>query len=137
MVLAATLRLEPRPRSEIDAEMSRLLAARQATQPTAGPNAGSIFRNPEGHYAGRLIEAAGCKGWHEDGARVSEQHANFIIHDGGASADSVVTLMTRVQAAVLAYSGIRLQPEIEWWGSGPLPEPWVDPAAPPPDDEDP
>ena len=62
MVLGATLRLQPRPGEEIEAEQRALLEHRQATQPTAGPNAGSIFTNPEGDYAGRLIEAAGCKG---------------------------------------------------------------------------
>jgi len=135
MVLAATLRLQERPREEIDSEMARLLIARQATQPTAGPNAGSIFRNPEGGYAGRLIEAAGCKGWAEGGARVSEQHANFIVHDGGATASDVARLMERVQAAVLASAGVRLRPEIEWWGGGPLPAPWLDPDAPPVEDD--
>ena len=70
LVLGATLALTPRPRAEIDAEMRRLLEARQRTQPTAEPNAGSIFRNPPGDSAGRLIDAAGCKGLEVGHARV-------------------------------------------------------------------
>ena len=129
MVLGATLRLHERPREEIEAELRTLLEHRQATQPTAGPNAGSIFRNPEGDYAGRLIEEAGCKGLTAGAARVSELHANFFVHDGDAKAADVVALMTEVQRRVLDASGVRLQPEIEWWGDGPPPEVFTEPMA--------
>ena len=122
VVLGATLRLAPRPRAEIEAEMSRLLQARQTTQPTAERNAGSIFRNPPRDAAGRLIEAAGLKGLTVGGARVSGLHANFIVHDGTASAADVAALMAEVQRRVLAHAGVRLVPEIEWWGPGPRPE---------------
>lgn len=122
LVLGATLQLTPRPRGEIEAEMRRLLDARQATQPTALRNAGSIFRNPPGDAAGRLIEAAGLKGLAVGGARVSELHANFIVHDGAATARDVAELMAVVQRRVLADSGVRLVPEIEWWGPGAPPE---------------
>jgi len=118
LVLAATLRLTPRPRREVEEEMRRLLEARQATQPTATPNAGSIFRNPPGDYAGRLIEAAGCKGLAAGAARVSEMHANFIVHDGRATAADVAALMAEVQRRVRAHAGVALVPEIEWWGDG-------------------
>ncbi len=127
LVLGATLRLTARPRAEIEAEMRRLLQARQATQPTAERNAGSIFRNPSGDAAGRLIEAAGLKGLAVGGARVSELHANFIVHDGTASAADVAALMADVQRGVLAHAGVRLVPEIEWWGRGQPPEAfWAD-----------
>jgi UDP-N-acetylmuramate dehydrogenase len=121
MVVGATLNLAPRPQAEIEAEMRRLLEARAASQPTAQPNAGSIFRNPPGDFAGRLIEAAGCKGMTVGGARVSEMHANFIVHDGTATARDVAMLMAEVQQRVFDDSGVWLMPEIEWWGDGPIP----------------
>ena len=124
IVLSATLELTERPREEAEAEMRRLLAARSATQPTAQPNAGSVFRNPPGDYAGRLVEAAGCKGAASGGAQVSELHANFIVHDGGATAADVAALMVMVQRRVLERFGVWLTPEVEWWGDGEPPEAW-------------
>ena len=122
IVLSATLQLEPRPRAECEAEMTRLLEARQASQPTAERNAGSIFRNPRDDFAGRLIEAAGCKGLAVGGAQVSELHANFVVHDGAATATDVAALMLEVRTRVAAHSGVTLVPEVEWWGDGELPE---------------
>jgi UDP-N-acetylmuramate dehydrogenase len=121
VVLAATLQLEPRPQAQIEAEIARLLAARQASQPTAQPNAGSMFKNPPGDFAGRVIEASGCKGLEVGGAHVSELHGNFIVHDGSARASDVVALLTEVQRRVQEHLGIRLVPEVEWWGDGPAP----------------
>ena len=129
MVLGATLRLQPRPKEEIEAELRTLLEQRQATQPTAGPNAGSVFRNPEGDYAGRLIEAAGCKALSVGAATVSDLHANFFVHDGTATTAEMVGLMALVQRRVLDHAGVRLQPEIEWWGDGPVPEVFVEPVS--------
>lgn len=129
LVLGATLSLSARPRAEIEAEMRGLLEARRRTQPTAQRNAGSIFRNPPGDAAGRLIEAAGLKGLAVGGARVSELHANFIVHDGAASASDVSELMAEVGRRVLAHSGVRLVPEIEWWGAGEPPEAFAAPGA--------
>ena len=122
IVLAATLELCERPREAVEGEMRRLLEARGATQPTAEPNAGSIFRNPPGDAAGRLVDAAGCKGLASGAASVSELHANFIVHDGGATAADVTALMSRVQRRVLAHSGVWLEPEIAWWGDGEPPQ---------------
>ena len=122
IVLAATLQLEARPRTECEAETTRLLAARQASQPTAERNAGSIFRNPEGDAAGRLIDAAGCKGLAVGGAQVSDLHANFIVHDGSATASDIAALMLEVRARVAEANGITLVPEVEWWGDGDPPE---------------
>ncbi|MDA0365859.1 MAG: UDP-N-acetylmuramate dehydrogenase [Chloroflexi bacterium] len=121
LVLGATLELSPRPRAEIEAEMRRLLDARQASQPTATPNAGSTFCNPPGDYAGRVIEAAGCTGLAVGAARISELHANFVVHDGSARAADVAALMAEVQTRVRVASGVTLVPEIEWWGDGPPP----------------
>ncbi|MPZ99645.1 MAG: UDP-N-acetylmuramate dehydrogenase [Dehalococcoidia bacterium] len=118
IVLTATLGLTPHPRAEVEAEMRRLLEARQRSQPTATPNAGSIFRNPPGDFAGRLVEAAGCKGLAAGGARVSDMHANFIVHDGSATAADVAEVMRLVCERVRGHAGIELTPEIEWWGDG-------------------
>lgn len=98
--------------------MRRLLDARQRSQPTATPNAGSIFRNPPDGFAGQLVEAAGCKGLASGGARVSDLHANFIVHDGAATAADVAEVMRQVRDRVHAHAGIELTPEIEWWGDG-------------------
>jgi UDP-N-acetylmuramate dehydrogenase len=121
IVLGSRLRLTPRPRAECETEMTRLLEARQASQPTAERNAGSIFRNPPGDYAGRLIDAAGCKGLAVGGARVSDKHANFIVHDGAAAASEVASLMLAVRARVQSHAGVTLVPEVVWWGDGPPP----------------
>jgi len=134
MVVGATLNLAPRPAGDIEAEMRRLLEARAKSQPTAQPNAGSIFRNPPGDFAGRLIEAAGCKGLTIGGAQVSELHANFIVHDGTGTARDVAALMAEVQRRVSDQFGVWLLPEIEWWGDGPIPGAF---RAAPPGTEDP
>ncbi|GMU39801.1 MAG: UDP-N-acetylenolpyruvoylglucosamine reductase [Chloroflexota bacterium] len=124
VVLAARLTLTPRPRAECEAEMRRLLEGRQRTQPTAEPNNGSVFRNPPGDHAGRLIEAAGCKGLRVGGASVSTLHANFIVHDGTATTADVLGVMGEVQRRVAEGFGVRLVPEVEWWGDGPPPPPF-------------
>jgi UDP-N-acetylmuramate dehydrogenase len=85
-------------------------------QPLAQPNTGSIFRNPPGDHAGRLIEAAGLKGRTIGGAMVSEKHANFIVNTGGASAVDVRALMTVVQQEVLKRFKVKLIPEVELVG---------------------
>ena len=88
-----------------------------ASQPLGLPNAGSIFKNPPGDFAGRLIEAVGLKGRRVGGARVSEQHANFIVNDGGARAADVQALMAIAQRAVWERSGVWLEPEVRLVGS--------------------
>jgi len=92
------------------------LVRRKATQPVAVPNAGSCFRNPPGDWAGRLIEAAGAKGWRCGGAEVSSLHANFIINAGGAKALDVSTLLARVHRAVDATFGVDLHLEVHLVG---------------------
>jgi len=89
------------------------LARRIATQPLGLPNAGSVFRNPEGDYAARLIEACGLKGYAIGGARVSEKHANFIVNPGGkALAADIEALIGHVREAVRAKFGVVLVPEV-------------------------
>jgi UDP-N-acetylmuramate dehydrogenase len=85
-------------------------------QPLAQPNTGSIFRNPPGDFAGRLIEAAGLKGRAMGGAMVSEKHANFIVNANGATASDVRALMTLVQQEVAKRFDVKLVPEVELVG---------------------
>jgi UDP-N-acetylmuramate dehydrogenase len=85
-------------------------------QPLAQPNTGSIFRNPPGDFAGRLIEAAGLKGRAIGGAMVSEKHANFIVNANGATASDVRALMTLVQQEVAKRYDVKLVPEVELVG---------------------
>jgi UDP-N-acetylmuramate dehydrogenase len=93
--------------------IKELLQRRVATQPLALPNAGSVFRNPPGDHAARLIEAAGLKGARIDGAQVSEKHANFIVNrDGAATATAIEMLIGRVQAEVAEKFGISLVREV-------------------------
>jgi UDP-N-acetylmuramate dehydrogenase len=89
-----------------------LLAKRGATQPTQLPNAGSVFKNPPGHHAARLIEACGLKGKCEGKACVSDLHANFIVNMGGATAADIERLIARTQAEVEKQHGIKLEPEV-------------------------
>ena len=117
IVIEARFNLVGKSINAINSDMRALLASRKATQPTAEPNAGSIFKNPDGDYAGRLIEAAGCKELSTTNASVNKLHANFITHNGNAGSDEIVYLITEVQKKVQAAFGIRLNSEIEWWGS--------------------
>jgi UDP-N-acetylmuramate dehydrogenase len=94
------------------ARMKELLVKRVATQPLSQPNAGSVFRNPPGEHAARLIEACGLKGFTIGGAQVSTRHANFIVNLGGASAADIEALADRVQATVSAKTGIPLVREV-------------------------
>lgn len=93
-----------------------LLAKRGATQPTQLANAGSVFRNPPGDYAARLIESAGLKGLCEGRACVSDLHANFIVNMGGASAAQIETLIENVRARVAELHGVRLETEVRILG---------------------
>ena len=98
-----------------DAAMQRiraLLSQRAATQPIGKPSCGSVFRNPEGDHAARLIEASALKGCRIGGALVSEKHANFILNDGGASARDIERLIAHVGETVERLQGVRLQPEV-------------------------
>lgn len=95
------------------AKIKEMANQRIAKQPLAQPNTGSIFRNPEGDHAGRLIEAAGLKGVRIGGAQVSEKHANFIVNTGDATAADVWALMQRCMSEVRERFSIELVPEVE------------------------
>jgi UDP-N-acetylmuramate dehydrogenase len=121
VILSATLALHRAASEEIAARVAANQAQRVASQPLADQNAGSVFRNPPGDHAGRLIDAAGLKGLRVGGAAVSERHANFIVTDAGAKASDVRALGDRVRAEVLAQSGVDLAYEIEFVGDWPTP----------------
>jgi len=97
-------------------EIKHLLEKRIATQPLTQPNAGSVFRNPPGDFAARLIETCGLKGEKQGGAQISEKHANFIVNLGDASANDIESLIERAQTQVEAKTGIRLQREVRILG---------------------
>jgi len=107
---------EPGDRPTAVRRIKEMANERIAKQPLAQPNTGSIFRNPPGDHAGRLIEAAGLKGTRIGDAVVSEKHANFIVNTGNATAAEVRALMRRCQAAVKAAFGVELVPEVELVG---------------------
>jgi len=112
IVTRAVLRLSPGDRKEIAAAMASYKDRRRRTQPLQEKTAGSVFRNPPGDHAARLIEAAGLKGLRVGGAEVSPLHANFIVNLGDATAEDVLTLMGRVQHTIEELHGIRLVPEV-------------------------
>lgn len=93
-------------------KIKELLTKRTNSQPLDLPNAGSVFRNPPGDYAGRLIESCGLKGKQIGGAQVSTKHANFIVNANNATAADIENLINEVQAAVEARTGIKLHPEV-------------------------
>lgn len=102
------------------ARMRDMLEQRLAQQPLGQANAGSVFRNPEGDHAARLIEVCGLKGYHIGSAQVSWKHANFIINRSGASAAEIERLIFRVQERVACRFGIKLHPEVRIIGEGVL-----------------
>ncbi|HZV54664.1 MAG TPA: UDP-N-acetylmuramate dehydrogenase [Rhodocyclaceae bacterium] len=113
IIAAAWLRLPAGDGEAARSRIAELLEKRIATQPLDLPNAGSVFRNPPGDYAARLIEAAGLKGATEGGARVSEKHANFIVNPGGvATAAAIESLIGQIQAEVRQRFGVELVREV-------------------------
>ena len=93
-------------------EVERLLSRRASTQPLNVPSCGSVFKNPPGDFAGRLIEASGLKGHRVGGAQISPIHANFIANTGGATAADVLALIREAQSRVARSSGARLHREV-------------------------
>ncbi|WP_126426011.1 UDP-N-acetylmuramate dehydrogenase [Brevibacillus marinus] len=118
IVLEAVLQLRKGDRKAISAALASYKDRRRKTQPLQLPCAGSVFRNPPGDHAGRLIEAAGLKGYTCGGAQISEIHANFIVNRGGALATDVLTLMEHVRTVVKEKFGVDLHPEVLVVGEG-------------------
>ncbi|PZE22650.1 UDP-N-acetylmuramate dehydrogenase [Paenibacillus xerothermodurans] len=112
IVTEAVFQLQFGDRKEIAGAMAAYKDRRLRTQPLPLPCAGSVFRNPEGTFAAKLIEEAGLKGLRVGGAEVSQLHANFIVNTGQASANDVLTLIEQVQRSVMASRGVKLVPEV-------------------------
>ena len=110
--VSCRLVLEPDAEGRAGTRIRELLARRAATQPTGARSCGSVFRNPPGDYAGRLIEASGLKGRRIGGAVISDKHANFIINDAGARAADVEALIAEVVEVVERRQGVVLEPEV-------------------------
>ena len=110
LILSARLELVPGDRAAIGARMEELMARRQEKQPLEYPSAGSVFKRPEGHFAGALVEQCGLKGLTVGGAQVSEKHAGFIINRGGATCRDVRELVAQIQNIV--RTGVKLEMEI-------------------------
>jgi UDP-N-acetylmuramate dehydrogenase len=112
LILSAIFGIALSTPAEVRAEVDRLLARRASSQPLDVPSCGSVFKNPPGDFAGRLIEAAGLKGHRIGAAQISPVHANFIANLGGASAADVLALIQTARTAVQQQTGIRLEPEV-------------------------
>ncbi|WP_240885183.1 UDP-N-acetylmuramate dehydrogenase [Sphingomonas sp. SFZ2018-12] len=113
VVVGATFRGEPGDPAAIQAEMDRIAAAREASQPLRSKTGGSTFKNPDGHKAWALVDAAGCRGLTIGGAQVSEKHTNFLINTGTATSADIEALGEEVRARVKAQSGVELEWEIQ------------------------
>ena len=116
VIVSARVRVERSTPEAVRSEVDALLARRGQSQPLSVPSCGSVFKNPPGDHAGRLIEAAGLKGHQVGGAQISPVHANFIANTGGASAADVFELIELVQRTVESQTGTRLEREVRLLG---------------------
>jgi UDP-N-acetylmuramate dehydrogenase len=121
VVTAVRLRLDKDEATRVGTKLRELVTKRKSSQPAGSPNSGSMFRNPPGDHAGRLIEAAGLKGRRIGQAQIAERHANFIINLGGANAIEVRQLMDLARTAVEEQFAVRLEAEVrllgDWTGA--------------------
>ena len=111
--MGAWFKLEAGEADESLKKIKNLLATRLASQPLNLPSAGSTFRNPQGDFAARLIEASGLKGYQIGGAQVSPKHANFIVNVGDCTALDIELLIRHMKDTVLEKQGIALQQEVK------------------------
>lgn len=116
VVLSATFALTRADGEKIRQKMDDLTHRREEKQPLDLPSAGSTFKRPEGHFAGKLITDAGLRGYQVGGAAVSKKHAGFVVNVGGATAADVHAVIEHVQAEVERQFGVRLQPEVRFLG---------------------
>jgi UDP-N-acetylmuramate dehydrogenase len=116
VVTRVTMRLHKSESAEVSSKLRELVGKRKSSQPSGFPNSGSMFRNPPGDYAGRLIETAGLKGKRIGQAQIAERHANFIVNLGGAKADDVRRLMELARAEVRQQFGVELIAEVKLLG---------------------
>ncbi len=113
IITSAVFSLTPTPAATIRTEMTHLLAERRRQQPLSQPNMGSVFKNPPGDFAGRLIEKAGLKGYQIGDAQISPRHANFIVNHGAATAREVCDLIRMAGRWVQDLCGITLEMEVK------------------------
>jgi UDP-N-acetylmuramate dehydrogenase len=113
IVVAATFRGHPAEPAAVQAEMDRIAAAREASQPLRAKTGGSTFKNPDGHRAWALVDAAGCRGLRRGDAQVSEKHTNFLLNLGTATSADIEALGEEVRDKVKAHSGVTLEWEIQ------------------------
>jgi UDP-N-acetylmuramate dehydrogenase len=116
IVVAARFRGQLGDPQAIQAEMDRIAASREASQPLRSKTGGSTFKNPQGYKAWQLVDEAGCRGLRIGGAQVSEKHTNFLLNTGDATSADIEKLGEEVRARVLAKSGVELQWEIQLVG---------------------
>jgi len=116
LILSATFDLQHGDPETIKDMMRNMRTRRSQTQPLAQPNCGSVFKNPEGDFAARLIESVGLKGKRIGQASISDKHANFIINRGGASCEDVLGLIRLAKRTVKAKTGVELEPEVRLVG---------------------
>ena len=116
LVVEATIQLKRGDGEEAKALMAKLTRERNETQPIKTKNCGSVFKNPSGDSAGRLVQAAGLKGMREGAAVISEMHGNFIVNEGGATAADVAKLIERARAEVKRRFNVELEAEVEMVG---------------------
>ena len=114
ILLGATLTFTPSEQSAIRAKMDDYMVRRRRTQPLEYPSAGSAFKRPVGHFAGKLIEDCGLKGYTVGGAQVSQKHAGFIVNVGGATAENIRALVEDIQRVVLQKTGVLLECELRF-----------------------
>jgi UDP-N-acetylmuramate dehydrogenase len=119
VVTRVRLRLSKQEASQVSSKLRELVTRRKSSQPSGYPNSGSMFRNPPGDFAGRLIEAAGLKGKRIGQAQISERHANFIVNLGAAKAEDVRQLMDLARAEVKQRFGVELTAEVKYLGDWP------------------
>ena len=119
VVTRVRLRLRKEEAAQVSSKVRELVSKRKSSQPSGYPNSGSMFRNPAGDFAGRLIEAAGLKGKTIGQAQIAERHANFIVNLGGAKAQDVHDLMELARTEVKKQFGIALVPEVRLLGEWP------------------
>jgi UDP-N-acetylmuramate dehydrogenase len=113
IVVSATFRGHPEAPATVQAEMDRIAAAREESQPLRSKTGGSTFKNPEGHKAWQLVEEAGCRGLRKGDAQVSEKHCNFLLNLGDATSAEIEALGEEVREKVRAKSGVTLEWEIQ------------------------
>ena len=116
IVLSALLKLKNSSKEEVSVKIEQFSERRKATQPP-GASMGSMFKNPEGDYAGRLIEAAGLKGMRIGSAEISSVHGNFFINHGDTKADDIRALISLVQKTVFEMFNVKLELEVELVGT--------------------